>query len=301
MSAVRGFVDGLVAGRVDGAGREWYARACAEIGAGVTDARFAGLIAIASRRAPRRALAPAAGELERAAELCEGWNPERWSVLEAVRCGLVLARPDLPADSGAAAIEEAFRFADVGELCALYRSLALLPGPARFAWRAGEGCRSNMTAVFEAAACDTPFPLRHFDDVAWRQLVLKAIFVEAPLWRVFGLDGRLSEELARMALDLADERRSAGRAVQHGLWLCLGAQGGERARASIERELAGSHTLGRRAAAYALARAGSAARLRELAAGESDPAVAAAMRDALAGNTTQAAFRGLDPTLETMS
>jgi hypothetical protein len=43
---------------------------------------------------------------------------------------------------------------------------------------------------------------------------------------VHGLDERLSGELARMALDLADERRSAGRPVNPLLWLCLGAHGG---------------------------------------------------------------------------
>jgi len=99
-----------------------------------------------------------------------------------------------------------------------------------------------------------------------------------------------------MALDLADERRSAGRAVQHELWLCLGPHAGERGLAGIERELAGSHTLGRRAAAIALARAGATKRLAELLERERDPAVAGTMRSALAGNTDQRAFRELDPT-----
>ena len=85
--------------------------------------------------------------------------------------------------------------------------------------------------------------------------------------------------------------------MQHELWLALGPHGGQRGTESIERELAGSHTLGRRAAAYALARAGELARLEEHAAREGDPEVAAAMRDALSGNTGQAVFRSLDPSL----
>ena len=52
--------------------------------------------------------------------------------------------------------------------------------------------------------------------------LLKALFVGAPLWRVYGLDKRIDAELARMALDLADERCSAHREVQPELWLCLG-------------------------------------------------------------------------------
>jgi hypothetical protein len=156
-----------------------------------------------------------------------------------------------------------------------------------------------MRAVFEAAACDTPFPYRHFDDVAWRQLAIKCVFVEAPLWRVFGLDRRLGAELARMALDLVDERRSAGRAVQHELWLCLGRFGGDRALASIERELAGGgsppNPAGRCAAAIALARAGEIGRLARLCEVERDPAVAETMRLALKGRIHQGAFRDLDP------
>ncbi|MCB9915402.1 MAG: EboA domain-containing protein [Planctomycetes bacterium] len=169
----------------------------------------------------------------------EGWDPLRWSVLDALRVSLVLARPDLDAPGGPAAVLEVFRLGDVGEQCALARSLQFLPRAEDYVWQAGECCRSNMTEVFTAMACDNAFPVRWFDDVAWRALVVKAIFVGAPLASVYGLDERLSEDLARMALDLADERRSAGREVQPTLWLCLGHFGGERALASLERELAG--------------------------------------------------------------
>lgn len=291
------FLHGAIASRLEPRGRDWLEATAAEIAAGVANARFASLLSLASRHAGRGPLAPDPGELARAAELLEGWNPERWSRLDALRVRLVLARSDLAEPSAELAVEEAFRYADEGELCALYRALPLLPEPARFAWRAGEGCRTNMQTVFEAVACDNPYPAWHFDDVAWRQAVVKCLFIGSPLWRIWGLDGRLSPELARMALDLADERRSAHRPVQHELWLALGPHGGQRGTESIERELAGSHTLGRRAAAYALARAGELARLEEHAAREGDPEVAAAMRDALSGNTGQAVFRSLDPSL----
>ncbi|MCZ6596912.1 MAG: EboA domain-containing protein, partial [Planctomycetota bacterium] len=237
-------------------------------------------------------------EAAAASAALEGWNPERWSTLEAMRVALLLVLPELDGLAGEQALEEAFRYADDGELCALYRSLALWPNPERFSWRAAEGCRTNIVPVFEAVALDTPYPVKCFDDVAWRQAAIKAIFIDAPLWRMWGLDTRLSPELARMALDLADERRSAHRCVQHELWLCLGPHGGERGLESLEQELGSSNTLGRRAAAYGLARAGAGERLRALLSEESDAEVAEAMRDALAGNTSQEAFRALDPTLQ---
>jgi hypothetical protein len=293
MSAAREFLAALLSTRSERRALEWIEDAGREIASGVPHARFAALVSLACRHAPRGALSPSPREIEQASELLEGWNPERWSLLETARVLLVLSRTDLAQESAVDALQEAFRCADVGEMCALHRSLQFLPEPKRFVWRAGEGCRSSMRAVFEAAACDTPFPVKNFDDLAWRQLVIKALFVEAPLWRVYGLDSRLDAELARMALDLADERRSAGRNVQPELWACLGGMSGERGIQSIERELAGSYPHGRRAAALALARAGRRQRLEELARRERDPSVSDTMASALHGLHDQAAFGAL--------
>jgi hypothetical protein len=298
VSRARELLAEMLASRLSGAAASWLEGARREISGGVEPGRFCELVSVASRHAARnaggRALAPSPAEIERAAKASDGWNPERWTLLEAARALLLLSRSDLAEPTAALALEEAFEYADVGEMCALHRAVQFLPEPKRFLWRAGEGCRSSIRAVFEAAACDTGYPARNFDDLAWRQLAIKALFVEAPLWRVHGLDRRIDSELARMALDLADERRSAGRPVQPELWLCLGPYGGERGRASIERELAGSHTLGRCAAAVALARAGASDRLKELLPAERDPLVARTMRAALEGRSGQTVFRELE-------
>lgn len=233
----------------------WLESAAAELARGASVERFCALLSLASRYVPRRgACAWTAADRARATALLEGWNPERWTKLESARALLVLARSDLATPQGAAAVEECFRYADMGELCALYKTLALLPEPQRFVWRAGEGCRSSMKSVFESVACDNPLPVRHFDDVAWRQMLIKALFVEAPLERVFGLEGRLDEETARMALDLADERRSAGRAVNPDSWRLVARFGGARGKTSLERELASGTSAGKAAAGAVLAR-----------------------------------------------
>ncbi len=241
--------------RLEEASAGWLASAVEKSAAGLRGAEFGALLSLASRYLPERPLAPAAEALERAGALLAGWNPERWSLREAGRVRLLLARPDLAGEDFSPELEELFHYADEGEMRALYKALALFPEPERFRWRAAEGCRTNIVPVFESVACDTPFPAAHFDDVAWNQMVIKALFVGAPLWRVRGLDSRLSEELARMALDLADERRSAGRVVPHELWLALGPHGGERALASLEQELHEGDERSRRAADLALARA----------------------------------------------
>lgn len=292
MSSIRSVLFDLLRPRVGPASIAWLEESSREVAAlsDPSSPRFPALISLANRHVPRGALAPDTGELERARTVLEGWNPERWSLVDVARTALVLHRRDLESDAGVRALEEAFRYTDVGELVSLHRALPLVPNPALFAWRAGEGCRSSMRVVYEAAACDNPLPFRVFDAAAFAQLAVKALFVEAPLWRVFGLDQRLDEDLARMALDLAEERRAAGRRVQPELWLLLGRFGGERARASIERELAGSDRPGRAGAALALARAGGFERLRELVALEKDPLVRAAMEGALAGRSDQRAF-----------
>ena len=101
-----------------------------------------------------------------------------------------------------------------------------------------------------------------------------------------------------MALDLTEERRSAGRKIQPELWITIGSHHPERALESIELELASNHVAGRRAAALALARAGQTDRLRDLAASESDPLVAETMRSALDGTFDQTAFASLEPSLQ---
>ncbi len=295
MSATREFLFSKLAPNAPASSRSWLETASREIADGVNSARFSALLSLASRHVPRGAMEWTGAEIAQAFDLAEGWNPERWSALETARVLLVLSRSDLAEKSAVGALEDAFQYADAGELVALYRSLAHLPDAKRFAWRAGEGCRTSMRTVFEAAACDTPYPVRHFDDNAWRQMVIKCLFVGAPLWRVYGLDTRLDAELARMALDLADERRSAGRDIPHELWLCLGRVGGERGLAALERELAGANIVGRRAAAFAMVRAGAVDRLKAHMTRERDPSVTQTMRTALTGRIHASAFRELDP------
>lgn len=297
MSALRESLHESLSRRLPAPDRTFLDEACAEV-ARLVDPRaprFPVLVSLVSRHVPRGPLAPTPAERDAAQQLLPGWNPERWSLLDAARALLVLSRPDVAGPGVVAALEECFLYADVGEMVALYRTLALLPEPARFRWRAGEGCRSSMRVVYEAAACDTPLPADVFTDDAWRQLVVKALFVGAPVWRIVGLDRRLDAELARMVLDYADERRSAGRAIPHDAWACLGRDGGERARAALETEIAGTNAIGRRGAAIALARAGHGARLSELERVERDPLVRATMRAALDGRTTQIAYQDLEP------
>jgi hypothetical protein len=244
----------LLARRIAPAAQAFLENGAAEV-AGAPE-RLPRLIALASRAVRAGTpLGPDDDALAQARAL--GFDPARWSTLEAARIVLLLRCQEADGDAFDAAFLRCLRFADHGELCALYRALPLLARGERYVAQAAEACRSNMRTLFEAVACDSPYPARHFDTVAWNQLVLKAVFIDAPLARVTGLDERLSPELARMALDFADERRSAGRPVPPQLWLCLGRHGGDRALLALSRELDGPVPLGRAAALFALVRAGA--------------------------------------------
>lgn len=161
-------------------------------------------------------------DLQAAATLRPGWCPIGWSIDQVGRSLLLLT---LPADDESGYqknVEKLFAAADVSELIALYQALPLLPHPTLHLKRAGEGIRSNMTAVFNAIALRNPYPSDYFDLCAWNQMILKAVFVGSPLDQIWQLDERANAELARMLSDYAHERWAANRPVTPELWRLIG-------------------------------------------------------------------------------
>ncbi|MDB4954506.1 MAG: hypothetical protein JWO36_2075 [Myxococcales bacterium] len=117
--------------------------------------------------------------------------------------------------------EELWARGDNRERQAVLKALPLLRDPERYLPLAIESCRSNVLTVFEAIACETPYPARYFPDLNFNQLVLKAAFSGVALARITNLGSRLNAELARMAGDFAAERRAAGRPVPDDLALVM--------------------------------------------------------------------------------
>lgn len=197
---------------VDAVGSPWLA---AEVAAPFTRARFAAAFAGAARRVGR---APIALDAERAAALRDaGFALARdgsTGADECARAALVAAAiAALPADEHVALVSGLVRRGDLRERAAVLRVLACLPEPARFAALAIDALRTNALDVFAAIACDNPLPARCFDEHAFGQMILKALFVGAPLARVIGLGARTTPELVRMVEAFASERRAAGRDV----------------------------------------------------------------------------------------
>ncbi len=157
-------------------------------------------------------------ELQTAKELITGWNPINWTVDQVGRTLLILSFPQEHEDKYVATLDKIFAAADVGEAIALYQSLPLLPHPEKFKLRAAEGVRSNMTSVFNAVALYNPYPAQYLDDLAWNQMILKALFIGSPLYPIYGLECRNNQQLSQMLIDYARERLAAKRTVNPELW-----------------------------------------------------------------------------------
>ncbi|MDX3639646.1 EboA domain-containing protein [Streptomyces sp. MB09-02B] len=178
----------------------WLAQAQAAVRAdpGAVDALFA----VAARRCGRAVLrvGPAAGPA--------------WSADDAVRALLLVALPPRGADPAVVA-ERLYRTGDTAERRAVLRSLPLLDAAGDLGDRGlalvEDAVRSNDPRLIAAAL--GPYGGRRLAAPAFRQAVLKCVFVGIPLAAVAGLDERADAELGRMMADFADERRAAGRQV----------------------------------------------------------------------------------------
>jgi hypothetical protein len=147
-----------------------------------------------------------------ALESCGLRGAEAWPLDRVARTALVCEAARATPDA-AAVVETLYRTSDNGERVALLGALGALPDADRFIATAVSACRTNVTSVFEAIACDNPYPARHFSDEAFNQMVMKTLFLGVPVARIEGLRARVNAELGRMVADYASERRAAGRSV----------------------------------------------------------------------------------------
>lgn len=200
--------------------------------AGVTERDFNLAISWVPRRLDKSGLVLDTPDLAAAQDARPGWDPRGWSLDQAGRLLLLLA-------GGASGAEFARRLrgllatADLAETIAFLRGLPLYPDAELHRMRAREGVRSAVTPFFEAVAHANPYPAEQFDDSAWNQMVLKALFIGSRLAPIQGLDRRANLVLARMLRDYAHERWAAGRPVSPELWRCVGPFADEAARRDL--------------------------------------------------------------------
>lgn len=207
-----------LSGLITPEGFNWLDQKSQQISNGAALRVFFTAFSAVPRYTGKQDLALNQAELQTAQAYRQGWNPQSWSVDQAARTLLLLALPQDDAQEYVKTLEQVFTTADMGELVALYQALPLLPYPEKFRNRAAEGLRSNIVAVFNAIALRNPYPQEYFDDLAWNQMVLKALFVGSPLAQIQGLGDRANAQLGQMLTDYANERLAAHRSVSPELW-----------------------------------------------------------------------------------
>ena len=153
-----------------------------------------------------------------------------WPADELARVLLLTA---LPTDRNLALIDRLAGSADVRETIALYKGLYFLANAAAFVPRLREGLRTNIVSVFDAIALDNPYPARYLSEDAWNHMVLKAMFMDRPMYRIYRIEDRKNPKLADIFLDYAEERRSAHRSISPELWRFVDGFLSDRARALL--------------------------------------------------------------------
>ena len=178
--------------------------------------------ATAPQRVGRGPLALSADDLDTLHRAAPDIGFERWTREDAARALLLMARRDhAGGDAFVSSALECFEQGDAREQQSFLRAIALWPEAKAFLAAAIDACRTNIVPVFEALACENPYPAAHFPERNFNQMVLKATFNSIALSRIVGLPARLNPELSRMARDYAAERGAAGRTVPADLHLAI--------------------------------------------------------------------------------
>lgn len=195
---------------------EWLQSQAATIAGGDKSSSLFLSFSQASRFFPKDILT--LGDSDIARSLRKDWRPETWNLLVAARAYLAMHVPADPVENWRMQLSRLFETGDIYEQEALYSALCILPHQDLLASRASEGLRSNMTTIFDAVALNNPFPAEQLNEMAWNQLVLKAIFLQRPMYQIIGIDARNNRGLAETLLDAVRERWSAHRSVMPELW-----------------------------------------------------------------------------------
>lgn len=249
---------GWVSRSVDGGRAAWFGTTLSSLSGSDHDPDLLRAVGLASRKLGKDDIVLSRDDLVRADQARPGFDPTGLTVDQAARIAFVLAADRGDERRFASQLAELHATADLGESIAYLRGLPLFPAARELLPLAGEGVRSAVKPVFEAVAHRSPYPAEMFDQGAWNQMVVKALFVGSSLAPIQRLAERANPELAEILIDYAHERWAAGRPVSPELWLCVGPFAEGRALDDLERVLA-TGTPDERAAARAALQANPAA------------------------------------------
>lgn len=211
------FLQDLLQNQADEPSLDWLAQQAQKIESLGSSTSFFLAFSQASRHFKKTPLNLSPEQKNQASTLISGFDPSHWDLLQTARTLLILHFPQ-EKTSWFKAINQLFETADMHEHQALFAALPLLPFQEDLIPRAIDGLRTNISSVFDAIALNNPFPAQYFPEPNWNQMVLKAVFMQRPLFRIHRLEERRNLSLARIASDFAHERWAAGRPVMAEIW-----------------------------------------------------------------------------------
>ncbi|UZD21402.1 EboA domain-containing protein [Algoriphagus halophytocola] len=198
-------------------GLNWLEKQTQKISSEPVPAKLFLAFSQASRFFKKEKLELSVKQLEQADQLCSGFEPNFWDELQTARAVLLLSYK-AEKETWFKTVNQLFETADMYEHQALFAALPVLPFQEDLIPRAIDGLRTNISLVFDAIALNNPFPAKYFPEANWNQMILKAIFMQRPLYKVQGLEERRNPDLAAIARDFAHERWAAGRDVMPEIW-----------------------------------------------------------------------------------
>lgn len=211
------FFQKLISQRAEPQSLDWLQGKLEKINSEASQTQFFLAFSQASRFFKKDNLQLTDSEKKEAAALVTGFDPSHWDVLQTARSYLLLSYTP-GKDAWLKSVHQLFETGDMHEQQALYAALPVMPYSEELLTRAIDGCRTNMTLIFDSIALNNPYPPAHFPEANWNQLVLKSIFMQRPIYRIQQLDERRNQALAEIASDFAHERWAAGRSVMPELW-----------------------------------------------------------------------------------
>lgn len=208
-------IDLLASQEIDEGALQWVNDKLQQVKNGQSSKDFYIAFSSAYRYVPKDPVKISPAMQQKLEKIYPAFEVSGWTADQLCRLAFMLA---LNPENNKPLLENLFTTAEVNELIVLYKSLYFLENAAEFSARAAEGIRTNMTSVFDAIALHNPFPHKYLNEEAWNQMVLKAIFMQRPVYKIYGIDERSNASLAAILLDFAHERWAAGRAVSPELW-----------------------------------------------------------------------------------
>jgi hypothetical protein len=118
-------------------------------------------------------------------------------------------------------IKAAFKFGDECEQIAIIKGLSRIDGQGLLNDLAIATGRTNSLNLFSAIALNNDYAMQYYEQRAYQQLVLKALFMDLDIAKIVGLKQRHCPELSTLAMDLVKERLASDRQPPGSIWLAI--------------------------------------------------------------------------------